>query len=106
MTYKIKIDVRTSMIFYMQTEDYQIGRCTIDDSGHLGIHIDEAYQNRGYGQKLLSKAIRYAKKIGLKRITLNVKRDNNRAIHIYRKLGFKKVSLLAGEEIMRMRKVL
>jgi len=46
--------------------------------------------NKGIGSKLLNKTIEYAKCNGIEIIQLEVRSDNDAAIHLYRKFGFQK----------------
>ena len=57
--------------------------------------IFEPYQNKGYGQEVLSELIR---EYGID--NLWVRSDNERAIHVYEKFGFKRV----GETMFEMRR--
>lgn len=58
----------------------------------LTIFIHQDYQNRGLGQEMMRQIIEYCKKAGFEGITLVTERTNNRAIHVYRKLGFEIVA--------------
>ena len=51
--------------------------------------IDANYRNRGNGNLLLQAMINKVHKD----ITLEVREDNKKAIHIYEKMGFKKVAI-------------
>ena len=53
------------------------------------------FQNKSVGTKLLEYLINKYKDIA-QNITLEVKSDNNKAIHIYEKMGFKKVAIRQG----------
>jgi len=53
---------------------------------HFG--IDPKYQGKGYSKLLLDKSLKYAQKQGLQ-IKLEVHKDNNIAIDLYKKYGFK-----------------
>ena len=55
-------------------------------------NVLEEYQNKKIGSKLLEYLINEYKGI-VENITLEVKKDNNKAIHIYEKMGFKKVAV-------------
>lgn len=63
----------------------KVGRCEVDTiNKHLcSFEIYEPYQNKGYGQEVLKKLI---EEYGIK--TLEVKNDNERAMHVYKKFGF------------------
>ena len=56
----------------------------------IDLVIQPNYQNKGYGQKLLTYAIDYFIKIGVNIISLEVKVSNAHAIKLYEKAGFKK----------------
>ena len=54
-------------------------------------NVLDSYQNKGIGNKLIKKVIELSKdKVN---ITLEVRSDNDKAIHIYEKNGFKKVAI-------------
>ncbi|WP_087016969.1 GNAT family N-acetyltransferase [Thaumasiovibrio subtropicus] len=56
----------------------------------LGMGVDDAYQGRGVGSKLLGEAINLAENwMGATRIELTVYTDNQAAIALYKKFGFK-----------------
>ncbi len=62
--------------------------------GDIGILIKKEYRNRGIGTKLMKMLLKEAKKIGIKIATLEVVADNERAIHLYTKCGFKEFGKL------------
>lgn len=55
----------------------------------LNFVIDEAYQHQGYGQSLLDYTIKEMS--GVQKITLEVRKSNQKAIQFYRKNGFKEI---------------
>jgi len=64
----------------------------------LGIVISEGYRGKGIGT-LLTRAIKvYAKALGLSKISLEVDSDNEPAIKLYLKQGFKIEGVLKCEE--------
>lgn len=63
-------------------------------SGSIGIMIHKDYQNAGIGYALMKALIDIADNwLMLVRIDLSVFEDNERAIHLYEKCGFKKEGL-------------
>lgn len=54
-------------------------------------NVLEEYQNKGIGTKLIKFLIDNYRNV--ENITLEVKSDNNKAIHLYEKMGFKKVAI-------------
>jgi ribosomal-protein-alanine N-acetyltransferase len=52
------------------------------------IGVDPFYRRRGVGRALLAEAIDYARRIGKRRIFLEVRADNLPAIRLYEKFGF------------------
>ncbi|MDR2034842.1 MAG: ribosomal protein S18-alanine N-acetyltransferase [Helicobacteraceae bacterium] len=56
--------------------------------------VDSAYYRRGIGAALLTNAIEYAKKLGKKRLFLEVRIDNAAAIALYKKFAFRKIALI------------
>ena len=57
--------------------------------GRLGMGIINGYRRQGIGSRLLNKTLSHAWKQGLTRVELEVYADNEPAIHLYKKAGFK-----------------
>ena len=55
----------------------------------LGLSVVKAEWNNGIGSMLMERLIEYARKNGIEIINLEVRSDNTRAIHLYKKYGFK-----------------
>ncbi len=64
---------------------------TEDGNADLTIFVHQDFQNRGIGQELLKNIIEVAKKLNFRGITLVTEINNKRAIHIYKKFGFRVV---------------
>ncbi|WP_264736864.1 GNAT family N-acetyltransferase [Cytobacillus firmus] len=57
--------------------------------GYFGITIQEKYCNQGLGGKLMNHFLKWAEEEpGLEKVCLEVFSYNERAIHLYKKLGF------------------
>lgn len=50
--------------------------------------MEKSEWGRGVGSALLQKIIEYAKTHGIELVSLEVRSDNKRAIHVYEKFGF------------------
>lgn len=57
----------------------------------LGIGIRDGYRDVGIGTRMMETLISQAKEWGLKLVKLSVFSTNERAIHVYEKVGFKEV---------------
>ena len=65
--------------------------------------VDARYQGRGIGQQALRIFLsRFRAKYGLVPLCLRVNRDNDAAIHLYKKLGFEQTGVIDDEEILRL----
>ncbi|MCF2626327.1 GNAT family N-acetyltransferase [Fusobacterium perfoetens] len=95
----------TSKNFYLIAElgGKIIGSCSISTNekrlrslhfGELGIVVLKDYWNIGIGYHLISVAIMLSKKAGLRKINLDTRIDNLRAINLYKKLGFKEEGVI------------
>lgn len=77
-----------------------------DDSAEIGISITANYQNKHYGSEAMNMIIDYSfNKLKLKELRLIVFSHNQRAIHLYEKLGFiqykieKNVAVIDGKTV-------
>lgn len=57
----------------------------------FGVSVAKSEWGRGVGSALLQKIIKYAKTHGIELVSLEVRSDNKRAIHVYEKFGFRKI---------------
>ena len=65
--------------------------------GGLGIAIREGNRDVGIGTEMLRTLIVQAEKMGLKMVVLSVFSSNERAIHMYEKVGFKETGRIPKE---------
>lgn len=69
----------------------------LDEVEILQVWIKAGYQNHGYGEMLLTKVIQQLKHLlPIEQIFLEVRQDNEPAIHLYEKVGFVKVGSRPG----------
>lgn len=59
----------------------------------VNFNVLQFFQNKQIGSKLLNKLINIAENKKIKNITLEVRNDNQKAIYLYKKYGFKNVSI-------------
>ncbi|MDL2292918.1 ribosomal protein S18-alanine N-acetyltransferase [Acholeplasma sp. OttesenSCG-928-E16] len=82
-------------LYYKITEEELIGYIGIrllgDKAEVLNFFIKEQFQKKGYGTKLLKHVLEILIKRKIKSLILEVEKDNNKAIKLYEKLGFKKI---------------
>ena len=65
----------------------------------IDLFVSERYQNRGVGSDALRTLIDYVTRVrGHHRVTLDPSVANERAIHVYRKLGFREVGVMRRYE--------
>jgi ribosomal protein S18 acetylase RimI-like enzyme len=65
------------------------------DSGFMGLFnivVDRAHRNNGYGKRILSGLLGWAKNEGANAAYLQVLKSNSTAIGLYRTLGFREIS--------------
>jgi putative acetyltransferase len=58
-------------------------------AGTLGMGLQADFRGRGLGRALLLKTLEHALRNGIYRVTLEAREDNDRAIRLYEKLGFR-----------------
>lgn len=64
-----------------------------DKTPEIAIAILPEYRNKGLGQALMLRLLEQAKLDGYQQISLSCDPTNNTALHLYQKLGFKKVGI-------------
>lgn len=62
----------------------------------LNICVAEAYRGRGIGRGLLNYLLRRARTFRAERIFLEVRPSNERALRLYRKMGFERLGMRQG----------
>ena len=62
--------------------------------------IDQNEQGKGYGQAALSAIIRYFRENGADMILLSTKPENELALHVYHKFGFRETGGMNNDEIV------
>lgn len=67
------------------------GRERIAHRGEIAVSVRKDYWNSGVGTAMMKELIQFAKDVKIEVIGLEVKADNDRAIHLYEKLGFHKI---------------
>lgn len=60
----------------------------------FGIIIDKPFQSKGYGRQAMKLIEQEAKKLGVKKISLEVFEKNIRAVRLYKKTGYKRIDRL------------
>lgn len=68
-------------------------KCVLDEADIMNIVTKKNKRNLGIGYSLLTELINVAKEKGIKILTLEVNESNNSAIHLYKKIGFKEISI-------------
>ena len=64
--------------------------------GSLGVSVKDGYRGIGIGQELMREAERHAVAMGLGSLLLEVFSINERAIHVYEKMGYRKIGAIPG----------
>jgi RimJ/RimL family protein N-acetyltransferase len=64
--------------------------------GTLGISVKQGYRDVGIGQELMKEAERHAGRLGIEKIILEVFATNDRATHVYEKMGYRLVGRVPG----------
>lgn len=94
---KSVLDSRLSNMLVMIEDGNIVGQCGLHGRegrkriGHvssLGITILKSHWNKGIGKKLIQAQIDYAKSNDITKINLEVRVDNEAAVHLYKKMGF------------------
>ena len=57
----------------------------------LSITVLREYCGRGIGTEIMSRLLSFSKEVGIRTVSLEVRRDNERAVSLYKKFGFEVV---------------
>jgi RimJ/RimL family protein N-acetyltransferase len=89
------------MMVVAEVEGKMVGNCGLgprygswNHVGNLGIAIMEGYREVGIGQEMMKELESHAPRLGVEIIYLDVLAINDRARHVYRKLGYNEVGTL------------
>lgn len=86
----------TFILSYKENDKYVgflIYQKLYETSDIIDIFVLDSYRNRGIGKALINKMLEDKE---IKKVTLEVKKDNNLGIMLYNSLGFKPVSIRKG----------
>ena len=65
----------------------------MDEADIMNIVTKKSYRNQGIGTLLLENLISICQNLNLSSLSLEVNEDNQTAIHLYKKLGFKEIGI-------------
>jgi RimJ/RimL family protein N-acetyltransferase len=93
-----KTDPKGEFLIVANEDDNAIGYVQLYnrelESAEIGICIAPEFQGRGFGSMAIDLLHQHAAGIGLKRLTLRVSFNNDTAIFIYKKAGYKPFGFL------------
>lgn len=94
-----KLDFQPELFFVGLLNGQIIGSVMAGYEGHRGwlnyLAVSPQYQRRGYGRKLVEKAIKELRKLGCPKVNLNVRKSNASVIGFYERLGFKEDDVIS-----------
>ncbi len=87
-----KLAFQPELFFIALLDGQLIGSIMVGYEGHRGwiqyLAVLPAFQKRGYGKKLVNKAIVELRKLGCVKVNLQVRRSNASVVDFYKHLGF------------------
>ena len=88
-----KLVFQPDLFFVALLDGKVIGSIMVGYEGHRGwlnyLAVLPEHQRRGYGRKLVEKAVDELKRLGCLKINLQVRRSNVSVVEFYKHLGFK-----------------
>lgn len=70
--------------------------CVLNEANITNVAVKEEVRNKGIGYGMLVQLIDEAKKRGINAVTLEVRKSNDAAIHLYEQLGFESAGIRKG----------
>ena len=87
-----KLEFQPQLFFVALLDGRLVGSVMVGYEGHRGwlnyMAVLPSFQKRGYGKKLVNKAIVELRKIGCLKLNLQVRKSNASVIKFYKHLGF------------------
>jgi ribosomal protein S18 acetylase RimI-like enzyme len=94
-----KLDFQPELFFVALFDGQLVGSVMVGYEGHRGwlnyLAVLPSFQRRGFGRKLVSKAIAELRKLGCLKLNLQVRKSNIAVIEFYKHLGFKEEERLS-----------
>ena len=88
-----KLVFQPDLFFVALLDGKVIGSIMVGYEGHRGwinyLAVLPEHQRRGYGRKLVEKAVEELKRLGCLKVNLQVRRSNVSVVEFYKYLGFK-----------------
>ena len=88
-----KLVFQPELFFVALMEEKVIGSIMVGYEGHRGwlnyMAVLPEHQRRGYGRRLVEKAVDELKRLGCLKVNLQVRRSNVSVVEFYEHLGFK-----------------
>ena len=88
-----KLDFQPELFFLALLDDQVAGSIMVGYEGHRGwinyLAVLPKFQRRGFGKKLVNKAIIELRKLGCLKVNLQVRKSNRAVVEFYKHLGFK-----------------
>lgn len=98
-----RLDSKTNVLYLVKHKGEIIGNGSINGmSGRmshraeLGISVRKDHWGHGVGTMLMERLIAFAEHAGFEILCLDVRSDNDRAIHLYKKFGFERIATYPG----------
>lgn len=90
---KRKVEFQPELFFIGLANGEVVGSIMVGYEGHRGwinyLAVSPSFQRKGYGTKLVEKAVKELRRLGCPKINLQVRRSNVQVIEFYKHLGFK-----------------
>jgi ribosomal protein S18 acetylase RimI-like enzyme len=94
-----KMRFQPNLFFVALVDGKVVGSVMVGYEGHRGwlnyLAVAPECQRRGYGRKLVEKAIAELAKIGCQKLNLQVRKGNASAVEFYKHVGFKEDECLS-----------